>query len=149
MKTKIALLVEDSSDDEVLALQALKKNKAPTEVIVARDGAEALNYLFGEVNYQDRDTSIRPEIVLLDLNLPKINGLEVVRRIRNDKRTKYLPVVILTSSNADRDLAECYDLGANSYIRKSVDFTEFGETVRQLSIYWLTLNTSAPKTESD
>lgn len=142
MGTKITLLVEDNADDEMLALRAMKKNKIPTEVMVARDGAEALEFLFCQGKYSHRDVREIPEIVLLDLNLPKVSGLEVLKRIRSSNRTKRIPVVILTSSKEDRDLIGCYDAGANSYIRKPVDFVQFGEAVQQLISYWLDLNES-------
>ena len=145
MSEKIILLVEDNPDDEALTLRALKKNNVLNEVIVARDGVEAIDYLFGEGSHAGRNTSIMPEVVLLDLNLPKVNGLEVLQRIRGDKRTKLLPVVVLTSSKEERDMVSSYDLGANSYIRKPVDFIEFGQAVQQLGLYWLILNQSAPK----
>jgi two-component system response regulator len=141
---KIILLVEDNPDDEALALRALKKNNVLNEVVVARDGAEALDYLFGTGAYSDRDTSVTPEVVLLDLKLPKVEGLEVLRRIRADDRTSLLPVVVLTSSDEERDLVDSYELGANSYIRKPVDFTRFAEAVRQLSLYWVILNQPPP-----
>jgi CheY-like chemotaxis protein len=145
MKDKFILLVEDNPDDEALTLRALKKNNIRNEVVIARDGPEALDYLFGLRAYEGRDTSVLPQIVLLDLNLPKLDGLEVLRKIRSDERTKRLPVVILTSSKEDRDLLTGYDLGANSYVRKPVDFTEFAEAVRQLGLYWLVLNEPAPE----
>jgi len=145
MNEKIILLVEDNPDDEALTLRALKKNNVLNEVIVARDGVEALDYLFGEGAYAGRDTTILPEVILLDLNLPKVNGLEVLQRIRSEKRTKLLPVVVLTSSKEERDMVASYDLGANSYIRKPVDFIEFGQAVQQLGLYWLILNQTAPK----
>jgi len=138
------LLVEDNPDDVDLNLRALKKNKILNRVIVARDGAEALDYLFGTGAYAGRDLSEMPQVVLLDLKLPKIDGLEVLQRLRADDRTKLLPVVIMTSSNEDRDLIESYRLGANSYVRKPVDFTEFAEAVRQLGLYWLLLNEAPP-----
>jgi two-component system response regulator len=137
---KIILLVEDNPDDEVLTRRALKKNNIGNEVVVARDGAEALDYLFGTGTYQGRDLSIMPQVVLLDLKLPKVDGLEVLRQIRADERTKFLPVVILTSSREQRDLIDGYGYGANSYIRKPVDFAQFVEAVRQLGLYWLVLN---------
>ena len=145
MSEKSILLVEDNSDDEALTLRALKRNNVLNEVVVARDGVEAINYLFAEGNYADRDSSIMPEIVLLDLNLPKMSGLDVLRRIRADKRTKYLPVIMLTSSKEEQDLIASYNLGANSYIRKPVDFLEFGQAVQQLGLYWLILNQTAHK----
>jgi two-component system response regulator len=138
------LLVEDNPDDEALTLRALKKNNISNEVVVAHDGAEALDYLFGTGAHSGRDSSVLPQIVLLDLKLPKVDGLGVLRRIRGDARTKLLPVVILTSSKEERDLFEGYDLGANSYVRKPVDFTEFVDAVRQLGLYWLVLNESPP-----
>ena len=144
MRKKIILLVEDNPDDELLAIRALEKNKIMNEVVVARDGAEALDYLFGAGPYTGRDMSVMPQIILLDLKLPKIDGLEVLRRLRNDKRTKLLPVVVLTSSKEERDLTECYSLGANSYIRKPVNFAQFTEAIRQLGLYWLVLNESPP-----
>jgi two-component system response regulator len=145
MKEKFILLVEDNADDEALTIRALKKNNIRNEVVVARDGAEALNYLHGRGAYEGRDTSVLPQIVLLDLKLPKLDGLDVLRAIRGDERTKRLPVVILTSSKEDRDLLSGYELGANSYVRKPVDFTEFAEAVRQLGLYWLVLNESPPE----
>jgi len=144
MGERTILLVEDNPDDVDLNLRALKKNKILNRVIVARDGAEALDYLFGTGAYAGRDLSEMPQVVLLDLKLPKIDGLEVLQRLRADDRTKLLPVVIMTSSNEDRDLIESYRLGANSYVRKPVDFTEFAEAVRQLGLYWLLLNEAPP-----
>lgn len=134
------LLVEDNPDDEVLARRALKKNAIDNEVVVARDGAEALDYLFGAGSYEGRDANDVPEVVLLDLKLPKVDGLEVLKRIRADERTWCLPVVILTSSREKQDLLDGYGNGANSYIRKPVDFAQFVEAVRQLGLYWLVLN---------
>jgi two-component system response regulator len=134
------LLVEDNPDDVVLTLRALKKNNILNQVVVATDGVEALDYLFGAGKYEGRDISDKPELVLLDLKLPKLNGLEVLKRLREDERTRLLPVVILTSSKEQRDLIEGYSSGANSYIRKPVDFNEFTEAVRQLGLYWLVLN---------
>ena len=145
MDKKIILLVEDNPDDEALTLRALKKNNILNEVVVAHDGVEALNYLFGSGMYTGRDISVMPQFILLDLKLPKVDGLEVLRRLRADNRTKLLPVVILTSSNEEQDLINGYDLGANSYIRKPVDFTQFMEAVRQLGLYWLVLNESLPR----
>lgn len=145
MGDKIILLVEDNPDDEALTLRALAKNNIKNEVVVARDGAEALDYLFATGAYASRDTSTMPQVTLLDLKLPKVDGLEVLRRIRADKRTRCLPVVILTSSNEEKDLINGYSLGANSYIRKPVDFGQFIEAVRQLGLYWLVLNEPPPK----
>jgi len=141
---KVILLVEDNPDDEALTLRALKKNNVKNEVVVARDGAEALEYLFGSGKYAGRDASVIPQFVLLDLKLPKLDGLEVLRRLRENPRTKLLPVVILTTSNEERDRFAGYDLGANSYIRKPVDFDQFIEAVRQLGLYWLILNEMPP-----
>ncbi|MBA7657237.1 Response regulator rcp1 [subsurface metagenome] len=145
MDNKIILLVEDDPDDEVLTLRALEKSNILNGIVVAHDGVEALDYLFGEGSYSGRDTSVTPELVLLDLKLPKMDGLEVLRRIRADKRTKLLPVVILTSSREERDLTRGYNLGANSYIRKPVDFVQFRKAVQQLGLYWLVLNVAPLK----
>jgi len=135
-------LVEDNPDDELLTLRAFKKNNIVNEVVVARDGSEALDYLFGTGTYAGRDVSVMPQVVLLDLRLPKVNGLEVLRRLRANERTKLLPVVVLTSSDEERDVVDSYSLGANSYIRKPVDFDQFVEAVRHLGLYWLVLNKS-------
>jgi two-component system, response regulator len=144
MEDKIILLVEDNSDDEKLTLRALKKNNILNEVVVARDGAQALDYLFGTGAYAGRDLRVMPQVILLDLKLPKLDGLEVLRRVRADDRTKLLPIVILTSSNEELDRINGYGFGANSYVRKPVDFSEFSEAARQLGLYWLVLNQSAP-----
>ena len=148
MESKTILLVEDNPDDEALTLRALKRNNILNEVIVARDGAEALDYLFARGAHSGRDTSKQPEVVLLDLKLPKVDGLEVLQQIRQDERIRRLAVVILTSSNEERDIVAGYDLGANSYIRKPVDFNQFMEAVRQLGTYWLLLNVSAPNSRA-
>ncbi len=145
MDNGIILLVEDNPDDEALTLRAFKKNKILNEVVVARDGAEALDYLFGTGAYAGRDTSVMPQIILLDLKLPKVDGLKVLERIRADERTKLLPVIILTSSKEEQDLIEGYSLGANSYIRKPVDFGQFTEAIRLLGLYWFVLNEPPPK----
>ena len=142
MRNKVILLVEDNPDDELLTLRAFKKNNIVNEVVVARDGSEALDYLFGTGTYAGRDVSVMPQVVLLDLRLPKVNGLEVLRRLRANERTKLLPVVVLTSSDEERDVVDSYSLGANSYIRKPVDFDQFVEAVRHLGLYWLVLNKS-------
>ena len=134
------LLVEDNADDEALTLRALKKNHIGHKVFVVRDGAEALDFLFCKGAYADRDPNELPQVTLLDLKLPKVDGLEVLRRMRADARTEGLPVVILTSSNEEQDLVDGYKLGANSYVRKPVDFNEFLEAARQLGLYWLELN---------
>ena len=145
MKDKIILLVEDNPDDVDLAIRALKKNNILNEIVVAGDGAEALDYLFGTGKYEGRDMSIMPEVILLDLKLPKIDGLEVLKHLRADERTRLLPVVILTSSREEQDLINGYKFGANSYIQKPVDFDQFTEAVRQLGMYWLVLNEQPPK----
>jgi CheY-like chemotaxis protein len=140
MSSKHILLVEDNPDDEFLVVRELKKHNVVNEISVVRDGEEALQYLFGEGKYSDRDTSRLPAIVLLDLKLPKIDGLEVLRRVRADERTRTLPVVVLTSSDEEADVIESYQLGANSYVRKPVDFDRFREAVRELHLYWILLN---------
>ncbi|TLY16320.1 MAG: response regulator [Nitrospirae bacterium] len=140
------LLVEDNPDDEALTLRALKQNKIQNEVVVARDGAEALDYLFARGAYAGRDLRVMPQLILLDLKLPKVDGLEVLQRLRADPRTAHLPVVVLTSSREGRDVIESYRHGANSYIPKPVDFARFTEAVRQLGLYWLVLNEPAPVT---
>lgn len=137
------LLVEDNADDEALTLRALKKNNIHNEVVIARDGVEALDYLFGTGAHAGRDLSRMPQVILLDLKLPKIDGLQVLERLRANERTRLLPVVILTSSKEQQDLVEGYRLGANSYVRKPVDFGQFMDAVRQLGLYWLILNESA------
>ena len=142
---KVILLVEDNPDDEALTLRALEKNRISNEVFVARDGVEALDILFATGSHVARSGAALPQVVLLDLKLPRIDGLEVLRRIRADARTKILPVVVLTSSTEDRDLVESYSLGANSYVRKPVDFAQFVDAVRQLGLYWLVLNELPPR----
>lgn len=144
-KEKVILLVEDNADDEALAIRALKRNNILNEVVVVRDGAEALDYIFGTGAYAGRDLSMAPQLVLLDLKLPKVSGLEVLKRLRSDPRTRRQPVVILTSSTEEEDLSASYDLGANSYIRKPVDFHQFSEAVRQVGLYWLVLNEAPPR----
>ena len=140
MKGKTILLVEDNPDDVKLTLRALNKSNILNEVVVAQDGVEALDYLFGTGKFEGRDTRILPQMILLDLKMPRMDGLEVLHRIREDERTKVLPVVILTTSSEDKDRLESYKLGANSYVRKPVDFNQFVEAVRQLGLYWLVLN---------
>jgi two-component system response regulator len=134
------LLVEDNPDDEALTLRAVNKNRIANQVIVARDGVEALDYLFGSGTYAGRDMSLMPAVILLDLKLPRIDGLDVLRRVRADPRTSLLPVVVLTTSKEQQDIYEAYSLGANSYIRKPVDFEKFIYAVGQLGLYWLALN---------
>ncbi len=143
MSDRNILLVEDNADDEKLTIRALEKNKVLNSIVVARDGVEAMEYLFGDSQSHRADGL--PAVVLLDLKLPKIDGLEVLRRVRADQRTKRLPMVILTSSNEEQDLIAGYNLGANSYIRKPVDFDHFTEAVRQLGLYWLVLHEVPPR----
>ena len=140
MKTKTILLVEDNPDDVQLTLRALKKNNIMNEIIVTEDGVEALDYLFGTGKFSGRDLTVMPQLILLDLKMPKMDGLEVLLRIRADERTKLLPVVVLTTSSEDKDRIESYKLGANSYVLKPVDFNQFAEAVNQLGLYWLVLN---------
>ncbi len=142
MNNKVILLVEDNPDDEALTIRALKKNNIANEVVVAHDGVEALDYIFAQGQYAGRDISEHPQVILLDLNLPRIDGHEVLKRIRADKRTSRIPVVILTTSDEDQDIIQSYDNGANSYIRKPVDFDQFMEAIRKLGMYWLVLNTT-------
>ncbi len=146
MSDRVILLVEDNSDDEVLAVRALKKSNLMNGVVVAHDGVEALDYLFGVGTYAGRDLAVQPGVILLDLKLPRLDGLEVLRRLRSDERTRRLPVVVLTSSKEQQDLLQSYGLGANSYIRKPVDFNQFTEAMRQLGLYWLVLNEPPPET---
>jgi two-component system response regulator len=145
MNEKIILLVEDNPDDVALTLRSLKKNNIMNEVVVAGDGVEALDYLFGTGAYTGRDAGDLPVIVLLDLKLPRLDGLEVLKRIRRDERTQLIPVVILTSSVEESDLVSGYKLGVNSYVRKPVDFEQFNEAVKQLGLYWLLWNEPPPK----
>lgn len=141
----IILLVEDNLDDQTLTLRALEKNNIRNEIVIANDGVEALDYLFGTGTYAHRDAEDPPLLVLLDLKLPKVDGLQVLAKLRADPRTELVPVVILTSSSEQRDLAAGYRTGANSYVRKPVDFKEFTEAVRQLGLYWLLLNQPPPR----
>lgn len=136
------LLVEDNPDDEELTLLSLRKQGLANDIVIARDGVEALDYLFGEGQYAGRDASVLPSVVLLDLKLPRLDGLGVLKRLREDARTRYLPVVVLTSSSQDADIVTSYQLGANSYIRKPVEFGELTETVGKVGLYWMTLNRS-------
>lgn len=144
MSGKMILLVEDNPDDEALTLRALKKHHIHNRVVVAHDGVEAIDFVLGTGQYASRDVSEMPSLILLDLKLPKIDGLEVLRRIRANEPTKLLPVVILTSSKTEEDLVAGYGLGANSYVRKPVDFKDFSEVIRELGLYWLVMNEAPP-----
>lgn len=149
MAHNIILLVEDNPDDEALTLRALKKNNIMNEVVVAHDGVEALDYLFGTGQYEGRDLRSMPQVILLDLKLPRVDGLEVLRQLRNNEATKLLPVVVLTTSTEEKDRIASYGLGANSYVRKPIDFTEFVDAVRNLGLYWLVLNQPAAHREGN
>lgn len=140
MGNRNILLVEDNPDDAELTLRAFAKHRVADRVVVVQDGSEALEYLFAEGRYASLSDNEPPDVVLLDLKLPKVDGLEVLRRVRAHRRTRLLPVVVITSSNDQRDIIESYGLGANSYVRKPVDFVQFSDTVRQLGVYWLLLN---------
>ena len=142
---KIILLVEDNPDDELLTLLAFKENNIVNEVVVARDGAEALDYLFGDETDNTQESKRLPHIILLDLKLPKVDGLQVLQQIRSHPRTRLLPVIILTSSKEEVDIVKSYQLGANSYVRKPVDFEQFSEAIKQLGMYWLALNEASSK----
>jgi two-component system response regulator len=144
--SKVMLLVEDNPTDEKLTLRAFKKSGVVNEIAVVRDGAEALDYLFATGPYASRDPNVHPSVILLDLKLPRIDGLEVLRRIRANERTKHLPVVILTASKENEDIARGYSLGVNAYVRKPVDFAEFAEAVKTLGLFWLLLNETPPPT---
>jgi len=144
MVKDVILLVEDNPDDILLTKRAFKKSNILNELVIARDGVEALDYLFGTGIYEGRDMNVMPILILLDLNLPKIDGIEILRRLRANERTKLIPVVVLTSSKEQKDLIESYSLGANSYIRKPVDFDQFINAVRQLALYWVLLNEPTP-----
>jgi len=143
-RSKVILLVEDNSDDVELTLRAFRKSKVLNDIVVVRDGVEALDYLFATGPHAGRDPNLTPEVVLLDLKLPKIGGLEVLRRLRAEERTRRIPVVVLTSSNEDKDILSSYDLGANSFVRKPVDFAQFLEAAQQLGMYWLVMNEPSP-----
>ncbi len=145
MASDVILLVEDNPDDEKLTIRALNRNNISNEVFVARDGVEAMDYVFARGVHSERDINNLPRLVLLDLKLPKADGLEVLKQIRADERTKRLPVVVLTSSKEEQDLVDSYNLGVNSYIRKPVDFILFSEAVRQVGLYWLVLNEPPPR----
>ena len=144
-QSKVILLVEDNQDDVDLILRAFKKYHIMSDVVITSDGAEALEYLFGKGKYASKDLHKLPEVVLLDLKLPKVDGLEVLQRLRSDERTKHLPVVILTSSSEERDMVDGYKFGANSYVQKPVEFTQFSEAVGRLGVYWLLMNKSLKK----
>jgi CheY-like chemotaxis protein len=144
VRDKIILLVEDNPDDEALAIRALKRNHISNEIVVAHDGVEALDFMFGTGMYVGRDISIKPTVILLDLKLPRVDGIEVLRRLRKDDRTKLVPVVVLTTSSEEQDMLDSYSLGCNSYIRKPVDFIQFSEAIRQLGMYWLLMNEPPP-----
>jgi two-component system, response regulator len=144
MENKVILLVEDNPRDEALTRRALAKSNIINEIVVAHDGVEALDYFAGTGVFAGRDLSVMPQLVLLDLKLPKVDGLEVLRRLRADKRTKGLPVVVFTSSSEEEDVISSYSLGANSYVRKPVEFDQFLEATKQLGLYWLVLNETAP-----
>ena len=141
----MVLLVEDNPDDEALTMRALKQSKLANEIVITRDGSEALEFMFGTGKYEGRDVSHTPAVVLLDLKLPKLSGLEVLERLRADPRTKLVPVVVLTSSSEDEDMLRSYQLGANSYVRKPVVFGKFADAVSQLGLYWVLLNQLPPK----
>jgi CheY-like chemotaxis protein len=144
VSNKVILLIEDNPDDEALAIRALKRHHVGNQIVVAHDGVEALDYLFGTGIYAGRDVNLKPSVVLLDLKLPRVDGLEVLRRLREDDRTRLVPVVVLTTSSEERDLLDSYSLGCNSYIRKPVDFVQFSEAIRQLGMYWLLMNQPPP-----
>jgi CheY-like chemotaxis protein len=145
MSEKIILLVEDNPDDEELTTRALRKANIANEIVVTRDGKEAIDFLFGQGAYEGRDLSRMPAVILLDLKLPKLSGLDVLRRLRSDARTKLIPTVVLTSSSEDEDMLKSYESGANSYVRKPVEFGSFVNAVSQLGVYWLLINQTAPE----
>lgn len=145
---KVILLIEDNDSDEILTVRALRKHNIANEIAIVRDGAEALDFLFAQGDYADRDPLDLPTVALLDLNLPKIGGLDVLRAIRQDDRTRYLPVVVLTSSAEEEDVLRSYDFGANAYVRKPVEAMEFAEAVRALGLFWLVVNNPPPRDEA-
>lgn len=145
MSEKTILLVEDNPDDQALTIRALKRHNVTNSIVVAHDGVEALDYLFGTGTYTGRDISNQPTVILLDLKLPRIDGIEVLRQLRSDERTNLLPVVVLTTSKEDQDLLNSYSLGCNSYVCKPVDFVQFSEAVKQLGMYWLLMNEPPPQ----
>jgi CheY-like chemotaxis protein len=144
INNKVVLLVEDNPDDEALAIRALKRHHIGNEIVIAHDGVEALDYLFGTGIYAGRDITMKPTVILLDLQLPRVNGLEVLQRLRADECTRLLPVVVLTTSSEEQDMLDSYSYGCNSYIRKPVDFIQFSEAIRQLGMYWLLMNEPPP-----
>jgi CheY-like chemotaxis protein len=144
MENNVILLVEDNPKDEALTLRALRKSNILNDVVVAHDGVEALEYLFGTGAHAGRDTTLMPQLTLLDLKMPRVDGLQVLKKMREDERTKRIPVVIFTSSDEEEDLIRSYELGANSYVRKPVEFSQFVEATKQLGLYWLVLNRAAP-----
>jgi two-component system response regulator len=146
IRSRLILLVEDNPDDAELTKRAFEESKILSQIVVAPDGEQALNYLFATGSYLDRDPRVMPDVVLLDLNLPKVDGLGVLHRMRSDIRTRRLPVVVLTSSNEESDIIRSYDLGANSFVQKPVDFAQFLNAAQQLGLYWLGLNTAPPAT---
>lgn len=146
MKQGTIVIVEDNPDDEALMLPAFKQHTLTNEIVVLRDGVEAIEYLLGTGAYEGRDTTLMPQVVLLDLKLPKLNGLDVLKRLRADPRTKIVPIVVLTTSKEEGDMITSYNLGANSYVVKPVDFTKFVESVKQLGLYWLLLNQTPERT---
>jgi CheY-like chemotaxis protein len=143
-RSNVILLVEDNPDDAELTMRAFRKSNIVNEIVLVSDGVEALDYLFGTGTHAGRDTKLKPEVILLDLKLPKIGGLEVLRRMRADESTRRIPVVVLTSSNEERDILSSYDLGANSFVRKPVDFAQFVDAAQQLGLYWLVRNQPPP-----
>jgi two-component system response regulator len=145
---KVILLIEDNDSDELLTVRALRKHNIANEIAIVRDGAEALDFLFARGEHADRDPHDLPTVALLDLNLPKIGGLDVLRAIREDDRTKYLPVVVLTSSAEDEDVLRSYNLGANAYVRKPVEAAEFAEAINALGLFWLVVNNPPPREEA-
>lgn len=145
MSDKLIMVVEDNPDDEELTLRALRQGKVANDIVVTRDGSEALEFMFGTGKYAGRDLSRMPAVILLDLKLPKLSGLEVLQRLRADERTRLIPIVVLTSSSEDEDMLRSYQFGANSYVRKPVEFSAFASAVGQLGVYWMLLNQPVPK----
>ncbi len=145
MSDKLIMVVEDNPDDEELTLRALRQGKVANDIVVTRDGSEALEFMFGTGKYAGRDLSRMPAVILLDLKLPKLSGLEVLQRLRADERTRLIPIVVLTSSSEDEDMLRSYESGANSYVRKPIEFSAFASAVGQLGVYWMLLNQPVPK----